>query len=344
MTAQHRLTSRSIPARAGEPSRNPRRQSLPTVYPRACGGTYPPTSVDSPPTGLSPRVRGNLRGRNAYPITRRSIPARAGEPWRGALIAKHGRVYPRACGGTIDGLNNRFTDEGLSPRVRGNQLDVAPAGTEGGSIPARAGEPRTSARGNGKVRVYPRACGGTVIVGQKKIRRMGLSPRVRGNLPVEGRVVGAVGSIPARAGEPLSDNPMRRDMAVYPRACGGTSSKMTRLAEMDGLSPRVRGNRWQAHQERTSIGSIPARAGEPGQRAPSPPPDRVYPRACGGTPRKDAWVSAVKGLSPRVRGNRHRHGQQHIVAGSIPARAGEPRSLPIVSIISTVYPRACGGT
>ena len=74
--------SRSIPACAGEPTIDGRRERSARVYPRVCGGTLQSADVPSPRMGLSPRVRGNqprlwLRG---FPV--RSIPACAGEPRR----------------------------------------------------------------------------------------------------------------------------------------------------------------------------------------------------------------------------------------------------------------------
>ena len=54
-------SERSIPARAGEPSRATGSRMLSRVYPRACGGTgWIPTRYRLP-RGLSPRVRGNHR-------------------------------------------------------------------------------------------------------------------------------------------------------------------------------------------------------------------------------------------------------------------------------------------
>ena len=50
--------------------------------------------------GLSPRVRGNRRGKGKRPARRRSIPACAGEPLAGASVRRPERVYPRVCGGT----------------------------------------------------------------------------------------------------------------------------------------------------------------------------------------------------------------------------------------------------
>ena len=171
--------------------------------------------------------------------------------------------------------------------------------------------------------------------------------------------VNAVGSIPARAGEPSQASARACASGVYPRACGGTHLPEYPAQPCKGLSPRVRGNlpRPNPHCKghckglsprvrgnpcsTTSDGararrSIPARAGEPSP-APQYPaqPVRVYPRACGGTPPRTGAQPRVYpracggtaprisppcgGLSPRVRGNRS---------------SRNPR----------VYPRACGGT
>ena len=50
---------------------------------------------------------------------------------------------------------------------------------------------------------------------------------------------------------------------LYPRACGGTYSRPPGEAREAGLSPRVRGNHNPPPSVPASIGSIPARAGEP---------------------------------------------------------------------------------
>ena len=50
---------------------------------------------------------------------------------------------------------------GLSPRVRGNPVRLFGRNAGGGSIPARAGEPRQTPGGDTAIGVYPRACGGT---------------------------------------------------------------------------------------------------------------------------------------------------------------------------------------
>ena len=153
------------------------------VYPRACGGTWDGT-----------------RGYQA--------PA----AW----------VYPRACGGTGSSKGCPGSIPGLSPRVRGNHGRLGLHQRRQGSIPARAGEPCCMEAVGIASWVYPRACGGTVIVRSNQSHVRGLSPRVRGN-PTEDVYLGVSrGSIPARAGEPWPPTPRACLHGVYPRACGGT--------------------------------------------------------------------------------------------------------------------------
>ena len=71
----------SIPARAGEPEEAARDVDQVGVYPRACGGTSSWSRTDAWLPGLSPRVRGNLSASPSTEIVKRSIPARAGEPF-----------------------------------------------------------------------------------------------------------------------------------------------------------------------------------------------------------------------------------------------------------------------
>ena len=172
----------------------------------------------------------------------------------------------------------------------------------------------------------------------------GLSPRVRGN-PVNRRVRGCHrGSIPACAGEPMGTRTGSGQWRVYPRVCGGTYWMPTPPTPLEGLSPRVRGNPGHPLGRRGVDGSIPACAGEPSLPAPPAPTARVYPRVCGGT----AWAAGInhhhEGLSPRVRGNLGDALALDIVAGSIPACAGEPRPIRRSDACRRVYPRVCGGT
>ena len=193
-----------------------------------------------------------------------------------------------------------------------------------GSIPASAGEPAAGRRPPTDGRVYPRECGGTALVRMAGEEATGLSPRVRGNRPVEGIVGLRAGSIPASAGEPSCSSPTSLAGRVYPRECGGTRCDGADALDGRGLSPRVRGNRRRLPRQSDLRGSIPASAGEPSEPTASRPRWWVYPRECGGTARDADLRLQTEGLSPRVRGNRLRHRHAPNGFGSIPASAGEP--------------------
>ena len=128
------------------------------------------------------------------------------------------------------------------------------------------------------------------------------------------------------------------------RVCGGTGLGIGQQANLQGLSPRVRGNRVAKAGRVAAFGSIPACAGEPSGAGRRGRGQGVYPRVCGGTSPARVTASVLPGLSPRVRGNRGaailpRNGQR-----SIPACAGEPTAAARSSALLAVYPRVCGGT
>ena len=192
--------------------------------------------------GLSPRLRGNPIELDKGTGAGRSIPAPAGEPASTPTTKRNGKVYPRACGGTIRARISSWARIGLSPRLRGT--------------------PPSSRNTNG---------------------RRSLSPRLRGNRAGVQLLRLAFRCIPAPAGEPGFQDGGRSLGGVYPRACGGT------------ILPPV-------------MDSAP----------------QVYPRACGGTPYLGPEVAAVGGLSPRLRGNRAGVQLLRLAFRCIPAPAGEP--------------------
>ena len=294
----------SIPARAGEPPVCTVCSRRREVYPRPCGGNLDKAGVIS---GLV-----------------RSIPARAGEPESSAAMVDFAMVYPRPCGGTAK--CSRFTShpQGLSPPVRGNPKLSRLYSLISGSIPARAGEPEHRPSRPSPSWVYPRPCGGTAVTDWRAVVASGLSPPVRGNHFGVSRKALYPRSIPARA--------------------GGTPMVFVRLALVKGLSPPVRGNREPAVSGHTGSGSIPARAGEPTKPTLLAHSAEVYPRPCGGTQSPAKQHSDTQGLSPPVRGNLLCHIHLFTSIGSIPARAGEPRSSACLVRQSEVYPRPCGGT
>ena len=105
----------------------------------------------------------------------------------------------------------------------------------------------------------------------------------------------------------------------------------------------MRGNLITIVANVTANRSIPACAGEPHGIAHCAAPGWVYPRVCGGTISRHSTSLIVRGLSPRVRGNRSAEFVGQLDGGSIPACAGEPPARPSACCRWRVYPRVCGG-
>ena len=213
---------------------------------------------------------------------------------------------------------------GLSPPVRGNPWWVCYANLYMRSIPACAGEPSCNLPFDIKREVYPRLCGGTDDKNLAADTVNGLSPPVRGNRNYRRGMVGAMGSIPACAGEPLGVVSCGQHHRVYPRLCGGTGGNGPQRLVHHGLSPPVRGNPFPQPRKPTAERSIPACAGEPGGWRRAQPSPTVYPRLCGGTNGQVIGTPYAGGLSPPVRGNHKSWAAAETLIRSIPACAGEP--------------------
>ena len=253
----------STPARTEEPSCESRPPAGSSVYPRANGGTSKTRFAASSPNGLPPRERGNHVSRIRMAKSRRSTPARTGEPYGFSLMPSPRRVYPRANGGTCRGTAVRMRAAGLPPRERGNPGQPHNPPDRSRSTPARTGEPPTFFSALGCRAVYPRANGGTWRIQAFRKWNAGLPPRERGNHGRSSRTCARGRSTPARTGEPDPQNGPPSEKRVYPRANGGTRQPI------GGTCRRRR--------------STPARTGEPRSRMSSRTPTKVYPRANGGT-------------------------------------------------------------
>ncbi len=199
---QLHISLRSIPACTGEPPVCPPTVLGKRVYPRVYGGTFERWSQRAQDFGLSPRVRGNRSLSPEFKFLCGSIPACTGEPERPR--GRRGRcgVYPRVYGGTAMANMVDLFPQGLSPRVRGNRLHLLPSEPLLRSIPACTGEPSYPTAPGLEGGVYPRVYGGTAVADAYAHSRDGLSPRVRGNLPLRGHPLPVSRSIPACTGEP----------------------------------------------------------------------------------------------------------------------------------------------
>ena len=171
----------SIPASAGQPARLLPRPSMRSVYPRECGAADTGFFETRGVTGLSPRVRGSHSCSRGDDRRRRSIPASAGQPLDVQRRGRRQQVYPRECGAAEIDRQNALAQEGLSPRVRGSRGAWAAVALKRGSIPASAGQPSRRKTSSRLLTVYPRECGAAQNRRLRTMRRIGLSPRVRGS-------------------------------------------------------------------------------------------------------------------------------------------------------------------
>ena len=87
---------------------------------------------------------------------------------------------------------------------------------------------------------------------------------------------------------------------------GGTVLKERAMADYIGLSPRGRGNHYEAYFQGAEYRSIPAWAGEPVITPFREGKLTVYPRVGGGTKLRLPFPVYPSGLSPRGRGNRRK--------------------------------------
>ena len=187
-------------------------------------------------------------------------------------------------------------------------------------------------------------CGATFAPYLRARFREGLSPRVRGNLGCRRVLLASRGPIPACAGQPCSNRLPPIFWGAYPRVCGATMQSLAVCTAHVGLSPRVRGNRVCKHLAYWRSGPIPACAGQPSFAKFVLSASTAYPRVCGATAVNLMSLSAITGLSPRVRGNHWKASKAVGRAGPIPACAGQPEQEITAKIAPRAYPRVCGAT
>ena len=257
--------------------------------------------------GPSPRERGSPAAHPRRQAGRGSIPARAGQPWVMCLARPAPRVHPRASGAAIGVKQFVGLLQGPSPRERGSRWPQAGRALALGSIPARAGQPRSRLRQADAGGVHPRASGAAPIQRTLGTAQEGPSPRERGSPPIGQREAGRGGSIPARAGQPAQPTDAVVVVGVHPRASGAAAASSSSSRSVSGPSPRERGSRAWVWSKIPAQRSIPARAGQPGITSPPSAWWGGHPRASGAADAGRNMASSDEGPSPRERGSRQCH-------------------------------------
>ena len=156
---------------------------------------------------------------------------------------------------------------------------------------------------------------------------LGPSPLARGSRGRHRWRAGAIGSIPARAGQPKWRPSHHQRPRVHPRS-RGAANEIARLKQICvGPSPLARGSRKLAKDGRIARGSIPARAGQPRQAIRRSRSAGVHPRSRGAAEPLTRTTYPSWGPSPLARGSPGNAVANNAYSGSIPARAGQPAVL-----------------
>ena len=190
--------------------------------------------------------------------------------------------------------------------------------------------------------VYPRRRGEHATVSPWALRRIGLSPQVRGTLFQWADNIKRERFIPAGAGNTFSSTAICSAVAVYPRRCGEHTPVNTCLTTGSGLSPQVRGTQKRKSPAEWQGRFIPAGAGNTSPAARRAPARTVYPRRCGEHTAPPGPDFGACGLSPQVRGTRAFGSARAKPPRFIPAGAGNTSDREALAFAIAVYPRRCG--
>ncbi len=256
-----RVTTRFIPAHAGNSIKSALRMHCSAVYPRSRGELQFKISGSCNAAGLSPLTRGTRKHGIQFDDVARFIPAHAGNSPRQTLRGVKPPVYPRSRGELDAGSSFRMRSHGLSPLTRGTHEKLRDEMAVIRFIPAHAGNsPRQSTQLPMKS-VYPRSRGELIPVLQMPCMTSGLSPLTRGT------------RLPRRH--------TWRSISVYPRSRGELCEENGDNADDIGLSPLTRGTRLVSLKPGVEGRFIPARAGNTPSFSSSKPEGAVYPRSRG---------------------------------------------------------------
>ncbi len=110
---------RIIPAHAGQTHRQGNGTCTGTDHPRACGANVCWIDSTDVPIGSSPRMRGKPYRFPLWRLSRRIIPAHAGQTVVALTDCAMGADHPRACGANELANQNADSMTGSSPRMRG---------------------------------------------------------------------------------------------------------------------------------------------------------------------------------------------------------------------------------
>ena len=222
--------------------------------------------VSSSKSGSSPPARGTPYKQRMVMLSRRFIPARAGNtlpaPARPFLIP----VHPRPRGEHIRYNPVGTQLDGSSPPARGTHFGGVAVAIESRFIPARAGNTESHETYRRPPAVHPRPRGEHASSYVFPMSVPGSSPPARGTRLRRQCAPLSVRFIPARAGNTPTGPVTASHIPVHPRPRGEHYSTHALSGTVAGSSPPARGTHGAAPRTRLPDRFIPARAGNTAKR------------------------------------------------------------------------------
>ena len=234
-------TKRFIPAGAGNTTLNTYYRYVNTVHPRRRGEHAPVRGRSAISYGSSPQARGTQTPDRRRRISRRFIPAGAGNTSEHRPVKKSLPVHPRRRGEHTCCIFFDIFVDGSSPQARGTRCHRPRCGDASRFIPAGAGNTSPQPTRPVTKSVHPRRRGEHLIQQQQLGLQFGSSPQARGTPMRQQRRPSRSRFIPAGAGNTRSTGCTRALAAVHPRRRGEHQLLCVGAGQYDGSSPQARG-------------------------------------------------------------------------------------------------------
>ena len=190
--------------------------------------------------------------------------------------------------------------------------------------------------------VHPHACGEHWMWKVHCSFKAGSSPRMWGTPPAWRHGMEIRRFIPTHVGNTNCQARLRLPKPVHPHACGEHAGLPLGLSLGTGSSPRMWGTPRLPPLGVVGDRFIPTHVGN--TRLPRSARYRlsVHPHACGehGLPMRPR--TAMAGSSPRMWGTRSRIAMRMTRHRFIPTHVGNTVHQPIIEVVSSVHPHACG--
>ena len=192
--------------------------------------------------------------------------------------------------------------EGSPPRARGRpRHSLSPPGCPG-LTPACAGTTAAAPASRHSARAHPRVRGDDVVIAPVPADVPGSPPRARGRLRRRDRRVRRRGLTPACAGTTQPVRHVEIVNGAHPRVRGDDLTPVQKLADDGGSPPRARGRRAEAARRGLPRGLTPACAGTTCSAVRSAFTVAAHPRVRGDDILAQRLVDAGLGSPPRARG------------------------------------------